>query len=274
MVAVTDEPLADRTLADPNLARDVDSCCRLTGEFTLRSGQVASEYFDKYLFEADPVLLARVVEQMKPLVPEGTRAARRARARRRTHRCGAQRPHRPSCAVRAQEGQGVRHLQARRGPAGCRRAGHAGRGRDHHRRRGPRRHQRAARGGRDRRGGDLRRSTAAPRARTRSPTSASRSDRCSPRRSSTPPAARVVAMNEPRKPRVAVVFGGRSSEHAISCVTAGSVLAGDRPREVRRGARRHRDRTAGGCWSPATPTAADQRPASCPASTPVQLRSR
>ncbi|MBZ5737075.1 D-alanine--D-alanine ligase family protein [Nocardioides mangrovi] len=37
-------------------------------------------------------------------------------------------------------------------------------------------------------------------------------------------------MNSPsgrasRKPRVAVVFGGRSSEHAISCVTAGSVLA-------------------------------------------------
>ena len=32
-------------------------------------------------------------------------------------------------------------------------------------------------------------------------------------------------MNAPtRKPRVAVVFGGRSSEHAISCVTAGSVL--------------------------------------------------
>ncbi len=32
-------------------------------------------------------------------------------------------------------------------------------------------------------------------------------------------------MNETRKPRVAVVFGGRSSEHSISCVTAGSVLA-------------------------------------------------
>ncbi|MET9517101.1 D-alanine--D-alanine ligase family protein [Streptomyces sp. NPDC002994] len=29
---------------------------------------------------------------------------------------------------------------------------------------------------------------------------------------------------EPRKPRVAVVFGGRSSEHAISVVTAGAVL--------------------------------------------------
>ncbi|MEU3700002.1 D-alanine--D-alanine ligase A, partial [Streptomyces griseoviridis] len=29
----------------------------------------------------------------------------------------------------------------------------------------------------------------------------------------------------PRKPRVAVVFGGRSSEHGISVVTAGAVLA-------------------------------------------------
>ncbi len=29
----------------------------------------------------------------------------------------------------------------------------------------------------------------------------------------------------PRRPRVAVVFGGSSSEHAISCLTAGSVLA-------------------------------------------------
>ncbi len=57
---------------DAALARDIDACCRLTGEFTLRSGQVATEYFDKYLFEADPALLARVVEQMLPLVPDGT----------------------------------------------------------------------------------------------------------------------------------------------------------------------------------------------------------
>ena len=28
-----------------------------------------------------------------------------------------------------------------------------------------------------------------------------------------------------RKPRVAVVFGGRSSEHAVSCSTAASVLS-------------------------------------------------
>ena len=32
------------------------------------------------------------------------------------------------------------------------------------------------------------------------------------------------AGTETRKPRIAVVFGGRSSEHSISCVTAGSVL--------------------------------------------------
>jgi D-alanine-D-alanine ligase len=35
----------------------------------------------------------------------------------------------------------------------------------------------------------------------------------------------------PHKPRVAVVFGGRSSEHAISCVTAGSVLAAIDPEQ-------------------------------------------
>jgi orotate phosphoribosyltransferase len=57
---------------DPALARDVDARCRLTGEFTLRSGQVASEYFDKYLFETDPDLLARVAAAMVPLLPEST----------------------------------------------------------------------------------------------------------------------------------------------------------------------------------------------------------
>lgn len=59
-------------MTDPHLARDIDATCRLSGEFTLRSGQVSSEYFDKYLFEAQPALLARVVEQMVPLVPDGT----------------------------------------------------------------------------------------------------------------------------------------------------------------------------------------------------------
>lgn len=57
---------------DPDLARDVDACCRLTGEFTLRSGQRATEYFDKYLFESDPALLARVADRMVALVPGDT----------------------------------------------------------------------------------------------------------------------------------------------------------------------------------------------------------
>jgi orotate phosphoribosyltransferase len=57
---------------DPALARDVDARCRLTGEFTLRSGQVAGEYFDKYLFETNPGLLARVAAQMVPLLPDDT----------------------------------------------------------------------------------------------------------------------------------------------------------------------------------------------------------
>ena len=57
---------------DEALARDIDAHGRLTGEFTLRSGQVASEYFDKYLFETDPDLLARVATAMVPLLPEGT----------------------------------------------------------------------------------------------------------------------------------------------------------------------------------------------------------
>jgi orotate phosphoribosyltransferase len=57
---------------DVALARDIDDHCRLTGTFTLRSGQVASEYFDKYLFETDPDLLARVAAAMVPLVPGDT----------------------------------------------------------------------------------------------------------------------------------------------------------------------------------------------------------
>lgn len=44
--------------------------CHLTGEFTLRSGQVATEYFDKYLFEADPVLLRQVAGAMVALLPD------------------------------------------------------------------------------------------------------------------------------------------------------------------------------------------------------------
>jgi orotate phosphoribosyltransferase len=56
----------------PLLAADIDARCRLRGEFTLRSGVVASEYFDKYLFESDPALLRRVAEAMVGLIPADT----------------------------------------------------------------------------------------------------------------------------------------------------------------------------------------------------------
>lgn len=59
-------------MTDSSLAADIDACCRLTGEFLLRSGQTSTEYFDKYLFESDPALLARVADQMVGLVPDGT----------------------------------------------------------------------------------------------------------------------------------------------------------------------------------------------------------
>jgi orotate phosphoribosyltransferase len=60
------------TPPDPSLAADIDATCRLTGEFTLRSGQVSPEYFDKYLFESQPALLDRVAARMVELLPEGT----------------------------------------------------------------------------------------------------------------------------------------------------------------------------------------------------------
>jgi orotate phosphoribosyltransferase len=57
-----------------SLARRVGEACRLTGTFTLRSGQVSTTYFDKYLFEADPILLRAIAEHLAPLVPDGTQA--------------------------------------------------------------------------------------------------------------------------------------------------------------------------------------------------------
>jgi orotate phosphoribosyltransferase len=55
-----------------SLARRVGEACRLTGTFTLRSGQVSTTYFDKYLFEADPALLRDVATAAVPLIPPGT----------------------------------------------------------------------------------------------------------------------------------------------------------------------------------------------------------
>jgi orotate phosphoribosyltransferase len=60
------------TVTGDQLGRRVADVCRLRGRFVLRSGRVAGEYFDKYRFEADPVLLDEVAAGMAGLVPDGT----------------------------------------------------------------------------------------------------------------------------------------------------------------------------------------------------------
>ena len=56
------------------LAREIYRTAHLTGEFTLRSGAVSTEYFDKYLFESNPQLIRTIAEAMAPLVPDGAEA--------------------------------------------------------------------------------------------------------------------------------------------------------------------------------------------------------
>jgi orotate phosphoribosyltransferase len=58
-------------MIDRTLATDIRAAALLQGQFRLRSGQVSSTYFDKYRFEADPVLLKRVAAEMIPLLPRG-----------------------------------------------------------------------------------------------------------------------------------------------------------------------------------------------------------
>jgi orotate phosphoribosyltransferase len=56
---------------DRGLAARVYKRAHLTGTFTLRSGATSTEYFDKYRFEADPVMLREIAEVMATLVPAG-----------------------------------------------------------------------------------------------------------------------------------------------------------------------------------------------------------
>jgi len=54
------------------LSQKIYDIAHLTGQFKLRSGQTSTEYFDKYRFEAEPVLLKEIARQMAPLIPVGT----------------------------------------------------------------------------------------------------------------------------------------------------------------------------------------------------------
>ena len=55
-----------------SLAAKIRETSHLRGTFTLRSGRVASEYFDKYKFEADPGILSEIAQKMVALIPPGT----------------------------------------------------------------------------------------------------------------------------------------------------------------------------------------------------------
>lgn len=54
------------------LSKKIYNIAHLTGKFTLRSGLVSNEYFDKYLFESNPTLLKEIAAEMAKLIPPGT----------------------------------------------------------------------------------------------------------------------------------------------------------------------------------------------------------
>jgi orotate phosphoribosyltransferase len=57
-----------------DLARRIHATAHITGTFTLRSGAVSHEYFDKYLFEADPALLHDIGLALSNRLPSGVDA--------------------------------------------------------------------------------------------------------------------------------------------------------------------------------------------------------
>ena len=56
------------------LFEEIKKTSLLKGHFTLRSGQSATEYFDKYLFESSPALLKQIAVHLQEMIPPGTQA--------------------------------------------------------------------------------------------------------------------------------------------------------------------------------------------------------
>ena len=54
------------------LAKRIYKISSIKGNFTLRSGVKSTEYFDKYLFESDPVILREIANQISELLPENS----------------------------------------------------------------------------------------------------------------------------------------------------------------------------------------------------------
>jgi orotate phosphoribosyltransferase len=57
-----------------SLARRISLIATVHGQFKLRSGQAATEYFDKYLFESQPDVLREIARQSVSLIPDDTDA--------------------------------------------------------------------------------------------------------------------------------------------------------------------------------------------------------
>ena len=134
-VSIIEMLLAElRTHAEPHdnmstvdregLAREIYDRTHLTGEFVLRSGAVSNEYFDKYLFEADPVLLRTIGEATRAARTRRHRGARGPGARRYPDRHHALATHGHPGVVRAQGSEDLRHVSARRGRRGRRTPAH------------------------------------------------------------------------------------------------------------------------------------------------------
>jgi orotate phosphoribosyltransferase len=64
----------EKTIGRAGLAKRIYDTAHITGDFLLRSGARSHEYFDKYLFEADPDLLKHIAIGMAELVPKNVDA--------------------------------------------------------------------------------------------------------------------------------------------------------------------------------------------------------
>lgn len=62
------------TISMPALAQQIYHTANIHGNFVLRSGITSNEYFNKYLFEANPQLLRDIAAAMCPLIPIGVNA--------------------------------------------------------------------------------------------------------------------------------------------------------------------------------------------------------
>ena len=57
------------TMEKAELAKQIETTSRLTGQFKLRSGKTSSFYIDKYRFESNPALLSAIVDELQKLLP-------------------------------------------------------------------------------------------------------------------------------------------------------------------------------------------------------------